>query len=85
MCIFEYYVCVRRHMTTHTGTKNFTCTQCNKCFASKQLVKIHQISHSDVRPHVCTVCKKTYKAADSLRAHTRRKHWDLDSGASKRH
>jgi len=56
-------------MNAHTS--KYKCTECGKCFASKQMLTQHRRIHSGEKPFECTVCNKRFITSRSLVVHSR--------------
>ena len=49
------------HMTTHTGEKNYLCSECGDCFAREHTLQSHELAiHKKERNHICQYCGKSF-------------------------
>ncbi|XP_013419016.1 uncharacterized protein LOC106179796 [Lingula anatina] len=61
---------LRVHQTTHSGTKPFQCSMCEKTFTAKTTVERHiRCVHNGVRPYQCVCCDKYFSDLGSLKQH----------------
>jgi len=61
---------LEQHMLTHTGEKNFKCTECERSFARKTVLDCHMYyKHSEERRFQCTVCEKKFKTQHNVKQH----------------
>jgi uncharacterized C2H2 Zn-finger protein len=68
-----------RHLSTHTGLKNFQCDICSKAFTrNRDMVlhkrKIHLNERTPVTTFKCTECRKVFPTGESLQLHTSKEH-----------
>lgn len=71
---FKTGVQLAGHKNSHT--KPFTCTECNRPFASLYAVRIHMDSHkreNNLKYH-CAICGASYARAFALRDHIKEQH-----------
>ncbi|XP_051929695.1 gastrula zinc finger protein XlCGF57.1-like [Hippocampus zosterae] len=62
-----------RHLKTHTGEKQFSCSVCLKVFSRKWDMKTHMLmKHTDERPFACPVCNKGFATKKYMTLHMRR-------------
>lgn len=58
------------HQKTHSGTKSFTCSLCEKRFTSQTNLGRHiRVIHKPQNHHTCSTCQKTFDQLASLRLH----------------
>ena len=58
--------CIREREGKHI----FICTDCYKCYSSRQYVKIHISSHdTEGKLHMCQYCDKPFKSEKRLKNH----------------
>lgn len=67
------FYCLKLHMRTHTGIKNFSCEVCSKRFALKGSLKKHRQVHIDkeqnIKRHKCNICGFATHHDSNLRRH----------------
>ena len=54
---------------THSGGKEFNCSQCNKSFSQAGNLKTHSLIHTGEKPHKCTQCNYSSNVVTNLRRH----------------
>ena len=60
---------LNQHMNTHSGNKQFQCSQCLKYFHStKQRLKHIEASHKD-KSYTCNICEKEFTTQYNLNTH----------------
>ncbi|XP_077346120.1 gastrula zinc finger protein XlCGF66.1-like [Lithobates pipiens] len=51
--------------------KNFSCTECGKCFHSESKLNVHKRAHTAEKPHSCLECGKCFRFKSQLNVHKR--------------
>ena len=69
---------MKAHKNTHLDVKPFSCTTCNKTFATSSLLSRHMFNHMD-KTFSCNLCNKIYTKPGSLRLHRRTAHQNKDA------
>ncbi|XP_037043509.1 zinc finger protein 878-like [Bradysia coprophila] len=72
---FKTSVQLSGHKNSHT--KPFSCTECNRPFATLYAVKIHMQSHQKTNhslKHACDICGATYARGFALKDHIKEQH-----------
>ncbi|KAJ6645344.1 Endothelial zinc finger protein induced by tumor necrosis factor alpha [Pseudolycoriella hygida] len=75
---FKTSVQLSGHKNSHT--KPFSCTECNRPFATLYAVKIHMQSHQKTNhslKHTCTICGATYARGFALKDHIKEQHGEV--------
>ncbi|KAI5926850.1 hypothetical protein F4810DRAFT_492084 [Camillea tinctor] len=64
---------LRRHISTHTAYKPFTCPHCHQGFSAQQALDQHIRTHTGEKPYCCDVegCGKSFKQKSALTMHKR--------------
>jgi len=63
---------LKKHLTTHSSERPYTCSLCNKHFSrSESLTRHLKTVHSEIAPHFCSTCRKCFKQRQDLRKHSR--------------
>ncbi|XP_037044366.1 transcription factor grauzone-like [Bradysia coprophila] len=60
------------HIQYHVNPDAHRCDQCDKRFASRNLLKTHMKCH--IRAHKCSLCSKTFPSAAKLNYHVQDRH-----------
>jgi len=58
-------------MRLHSGKKPYSCSNCNKSFALKSILKDHVRLHTGEKPHWCSVCNILFTQNNHLQTHLR--------------
>lgn len=66
--------CIRVHLRTHTGSKQYKCTLCPTSFQRKDHLETHLGSHTGIKPYQCSVCHEAMFTSASFKRHMRIKH-----------
>ncbi|KAI1356509.1 hypothetical protein F5Y01DRAFT_267577 [Xylaria sp. FL0043] len=64
---------LRRHISTHSVYKPFTCGVCKQGFSGQQALQQHERIHTGQKPYKCTVegCNMAFKQKSALTMHSR--------------
>ncbi|KAI1118766.1 hypothetical protein F5Y14DRAFT_438334 [Nemania sp. NC0429] len=64
---------LRRHMSTHSVYKPYTCSICKLGFSGQQALQQHERIHTGLKPFKCTVegCNMAFKQKSALTMHSR--------------
>jgi uncharacterized Zn-finger protein len=63
---------LKRHiLSKHSAINRFTCSFCQKAFASKQNMTEHSYTHSGFKPYKCLTCNKVFRYASTYSVHKR--------------
>ncbi|KAK9888517.1 hypothetical protein WA026_000768 [Henosepilachna vigintioctopunctata] len=69
---------LKEHITSHTGEKNYNCTNCDKAFPRLSSLKRHMKSHfaplgqkTKKTPFLCTICGKRFPFSNGASRHMR--------------
>lgn len=70
ICGFEFIERgnLNRHLARHTGSREFTCSYCNKSFA-KEYASEHIRTHTGEKRHQCSQCGMQFISGGSLKRH----------------
>lgn len=60
---------LKRHLTTHTGQKDFICDICDNRFARKFHLEMHLRTHFKLKPHKCDICEMSFRTLSDLNRH----------------
>lgn len=64
-----------RHMLSHSGVKNFQCSECGVGFTEKgSLTRHFKAQHQQIRPHSCPICRRAFTRKSLVRKHVERFH-----------
>lgn len=58
-----------RHLTRHTGAKDFMCPICDERFNTQKNLKYHVEKHSSLNRYQCDLCGKIFVGMKLLKAH----------------
>ncbi|XP_074661522.1 putative histone-lysine N-methyltransferase PRDM6 [Tubulanus polymorphus] len=62
---------LRRHISVHTGIKQFECNVCGKTFTHNGNLQTHISVHTGIKQFECNVCGKTFTHNGNLKRHFR--------------
>ena len=62
---------LKRHLATHTDTKEHMCPVCSKTFTRKDSMLVHKRQHSNDYTFKCDLCGRGFHSRVSLESHTR--------------
>ncbi|XP_035854243.1 zinc finger protein OZF-like isoform X2 [Sander lucioperca] len=62
---------LKRHMSSHTGKRSFSCSVCKKAFIRSGNLQKHMRIHTGEKPFSCSVCKKAFTERGHLVTHMR--------------
>ncbi|KAI1423982.1 hypothetical protein F5Y12DRAFT_755006 [Xylaria sp. FL1777] len=64
---------LRRHISTHSAYKPYTCEVCKQGFSGQQALQQHERIHTGLKPFKCTVegCTMAFKQKSALTMHSR--------------
>ena len=57
----------------------YSCPQCDWKFKTLRDVRRHELTHSNDKPFICTICDMKFRRNDSLQAHYKRCHKNVES------
>ena len=64
---------MKRHMSVHTGVKDYKCDQCHKQYLDSNSLKNHMMTvHLKVKPFVCEICAMEFTVKSNMLRHLRR-------------
>eukprot|EP00092_Neocalanus_flemingeri_P020337 GFUD01022031.1.p1 GENE.GFUD01022031.1~~GFUD01022031.1.p1 ORF type:complete len:408 (+),score=59.43 GFUD01022031.1:35-1258(+) len=67
---FEAPVQLENHLRSHTKSKPFQCSVCNKCFVSKSNLSAHQRLHEGTAlRYACSQCEKKFSHPSEVKQH----------------
>ena len=66
--IYPNLIALNEHVRVYHG-KEHPCTQCEKKFATSNLLKRHMVIHTSNNKFSCDSCTKTFTRFDNLRRH----------------
>ncbi|XP_052034079.1 zinc finger protein 320-like isoform X2 [Apodemus sylvaticus] len=55
----------------NNGKKLYKCSQCDKCFTHRCILRIHHRTHTGEKPYKCSECDKCFTQKCSLHSHQR--------------
>ena len=62
---------MRIHEKTHSGEKNFKCTDCSAAFTTNGSLQRHMLQHTSGRTYQCPHCPETFGSAIVVKRHIR--------------
>ena len=60
---------LKTHKLSHTGEKEFACTQCDKVFSQLGHLMRHKLTHTGEKEFAFTQCDKTFSESGTLKRH----------------
>ena len=62
---------LKKHNITHTGEKQYSCSQCDKSFSEVGYLKKHMRIHTGEKSYSCSQCDMICNEVGQLKAHMR--------------
>lgn len=70
---------LKRHMSVHTGVKNYGCDMCGKKFSRKDSLDVHLLTHTETKTFRNEECGKKFTKKHKPRVHIDKQHIDTDA------